>query len=279
MSVVDDDPFCEQAMWAALLNSNSTLFIKNPVAAVTGALMIPVGLVPTGKGPPLFMLCKAALCITGIGTAVFHSMSPAQASASGINYRLYDWLAITLMCANIILLYLSNLLARAGEAATVAVYVAAYLWMCFIITENDYMTYERHVGLMGSSGGRENFDTFMSLMLVGPLGVVLGYCLLFRFRAADTVYLWINLVPCVGCWVVNAYLCEAHPWTSMLHAVFHLLVAFLFLHAACLGVTLDEGWEYAPAFLLPRIHRKEPTKVHGGWSMRVGRCKYKGIGV
>jgi len=121
MPVVDDDPFCEQAMWAALLNSNSTLFIKNPVAAVTGALMIPIGLVPTGEGPPLFMLCKAALCITGIGTAVFHSMSPAQASASGINYRLYDWLAITLMCANIILLYLSNLLARAGEAATIAV--------------------------------------------------------------------------------------------------------------------------------------------------------------
>jgi hypothetical protein len=278
MPSIDDDPFCEQALWAVLLNSNSTLPVKNPVAAATGVLMVPLAFVPTGKGPPLFMLCKAALCITGVGTAIYHSISPEQADATGINHRLCDWLSMTLMCANVILLYLSNLLARAGEAVTTAAFFAAYLWMCFIITENDFMTYGHHGSIMGASGGRENFDTFMSLVLMAPMGVIMGYCLVFRFRAADTVYLWIALVLSMGCWVSNAYLCEEHLWTSMLHACFHLLAGFLFLHAACLGVALDEGWEFACAFL-PRISRKEPTKMRSCWSMRLGRHAYKSIGV
>jgi hypothetical protein len=241
--------------------------MKNPLCALTGLGMSVIGLLPHGwRVPPLFSMCQASLAVLGASTVLFHSLTPAQAGTLSLSYRLCDWFSMALLGCCMVSLYLSHLMPAGARVWALAV---VFLWMGAVVIENDSITFDRWMDSMGALGGRNDFDTVMSAVVLTPMAAVLGWALAARVPWRRAVWLWVWLGLSVALWLANAYGCKEAPSLFALHALYHLTVAMLIVQGACLGVSLDEGpWEVQHGFW-PMIRERGGEGAGGGAAVGV----------
>jgi hypothetical protein len=273
---IDDDPFCEQRFWMQYSGGAPVeewvVPMKNPICALTGFGMSVIGLLPHGwRVPPLFSMCQASLALLSASTVLFHSLTPSQAGTLSLSYRLCDWFSMALLGCCMDSLYLSHLVPAGARVWALAI---VFLWMGVVVIENDSITFDRWMDSMGAMGGRNDFDTVMSALVLVPMGVVLAWALVARVPWQRAVWLWVWLGLSIVLWLTNAYGCKEMNALFILHALYHVTVAMLIMQGACIGVGLDEArWEVqagfwpmirergveggggvvAPAALMPRI--------------------------
>jgi hypothetical protein len=58
--------------------------------------------------------------------------------------------------------------------------------------------------------------------------------------------LWALLGTSLLLWVLNVALCKQASWLAPLHALYHVVMAFALVHAACLGLVFSDArkWEF-----------------------------------
>jgi hypothetical protein len=122
---------------------------------------------------------------------------------------------------------------------------------------------------MGDAGSQGEYGTVLNALLLVPLGLVLLFASTYRFAWRDSRYLLLWLLISLTLWLFNAYLCRAHPWLSILHALYHVTIAYAFLVAACLGVSLDsKTWQFGwstwgwPLLRGLEVLRKQPPQSY-----------------
>lgn len=242
-----EDPFCEGVFWKEMHSEWS--MIRDPICSVTGGMMMVMGFIPNGgEVPVLFALCKASLALVGVGTVVFHALDEDQAYSVGINYRMCDWFSIAIMCTNVTALYISNQI-RQTELISISVYFTMYLWTSFLVLGIDSFTYGYWTSKLDVSGQQNNYDTVMNAVLLGPMVFVIIYTAVFHMHIMDTIYLWISFGINAGLWLLNTYLCPTNSWLFVFHAIYHVTMAYTFVYAACLGVSLDTAnWTVETGF-------------------------------
>jgi hypothetical protein len=265
------DPFCEKRFWAD--DQHKTPLISNPVSAVTGlVIMVMATFTQNIRNPtkqPIhatsvtsFYLCRASLGIVGAGTIVFHSIDDTQAQYSNFNFRMCDWVPIVLMCTNILVLYFTRFEKDACECTLTTTFVTMYLWTCVLVlavdsTTYDYLTIQLANSDTDGEDSQNIYGTIMNVVLLVPLGLTLAYASVFKFERWQNVWVWGMIALNLVLWVCNAYLCASNLWMSMFHAAYHATIAYTFLLAACLGMTLDDSWELAPFWKVwPMIQMK-----------------------
>ena len=233
--------------------------MKNPICSLTGVLMSVIGLLPHGRRvPPLFSLCQASLAVLGVGTVLFHSLTPDQAAEISLSYRMCDWFSMAMVGGCLVSLFLSHMV---PSEALVWVLTVVVLWMGAVIVENDALTYQRWVTTMTGSGGRNDFDTIMSVVLLAPMAFILLWAVLTRVAWRQAVWMWVWLGLTLILWLSNSYGCKDMPALFILHALYHVAAAMLIMQGACIGVGLDEArWEVQAGFW-PMIREKG---VEGG---------------
>ena len=251
-----DDPFCEAQLWKELGMANNK--IANPMGTTTAFLMLIMAFVnnfqknhhltsssyhhSSKKIPRLFVLCKASLALTGIGTIFFHAFKPEDMSHAHFNHGLCDWFPIIMLCSNILILYLDRLMPKCGirgEFGWVLLIAIIMIWIFVLVVGMDSDTNAYFSHQMGTAGSQGQYGTILNAVLLLPLALVLAYTCAYRFEFAHTKYLMVSLSLTVAMWLVDAYLCRQHPWLSVLHAIYHVTIAYSFIYAACLGVSLD----------------------------------------
>lgn len=251
---MSNDMFCESSFWRG---KGLTLGVADPVCMVTGVCMFLMpffnNVLGEGPVPPLFWLCKGTLGLVGIGTVFFHALTVEKARDLHLNHYLMDWLPITMMCNAILLLYLSNLLVLDERGWTVLL-IGLCVWSGGLAMLIDSDTKSYLDAQSGGAGGQSLYGTVLNVLLLLPLGAVLAYAGWYRFRFAQAWPLWAAITTVLLLWVLDAYLCQAHPELFLLHAVYHVVVAYAFLYSACLGVCLDERrWEFVRVGVWPHI--------------------------
>ena len=253
------DPFCEKRFWAD--DQHKRPAISNPVSACTGLVILLMATFTHNIRNPkqhripatsitAFYLCRASLGVVGAGTIVFHSIDDTQTQFDKLNFRMCDWLPIVLMCSNILVLYFTRFERDSCECTLTSTFILMYLWACVLVLAVDSTTYEYlTLELNDSSGGgaQNNYGTIMNVVLLVPLGFTLAYASAFHFKLWDSVWVWGMIKMNLVLWVCNAYLCASNLWMSMFHAIYHATIAYTFLLAACLGMTLDGQWVLVPA--------------------------------
>lgn len=269
MSVVD--PFCEKRFWTD--DQHKRPAISNPVSACTGLVILLMATFtrnirrsPTQHHIPAtsitaFYLCRASLGVVGAGTIVFHSIDDTQTQFDKFNFRMCDWLPIVLMCANILVLYFTRFERDACECTLTSTFILMYLWACVLVLAVDSATYDYlTLELHDPNGGSQSvYGTIMNVVLLAPLGFTLAYASMFFFSKWHSAWVWGMIALNLVLWVCNAYLCATNLWMSMFHAVYHATIAYTFLLAACLGMTLDKQWQLVPAgWVWPMIEMVPP---------------------
>jgi hypothetical protein len=267
MNVTDTDPvfegdfFCEQKFWHKY---NTDTHITHPMSALTGIIMIFIPLAPNiiiDKAyhfhdfiPRQFQLCKSTLALTGVGTIIFHSISADQSRSWHLNYHMCDWLPITLMGNSIIVLYLSNLFDM-NETCWTILFFAICLWSSGLAVAMDSDTENHFSNSMGNWDDQKQYGTILNVLLLVPLGVTLAYACFTKVRPLQ------NAVPLLGAilvvlvlWISNAYFCQEVPELASFHAIYHIVISYVFIYAACIGVSLDNQWEFAPRWVHWKIH-------------------------
>ena len=102
---------------------------------------------------------------------------------------------------------------------------------------------------MTTSGNRNDFDTIMSVVLLVPMAGVLLWALISRNLWQKVIWMWVWLGLTVIAWVLNSYKCKDIPSLFILHALFHITAAMLIIHAASIGVGLDDlKWDVELGF-------------------------------
>ena len=80
--------------------------------------------------------------------------------------------------------------------------------------------------------------------------------------------LWALLGTSLLLWVLNVALCKQASWLAPLHALYHVVMAFALVHAACLGLVFsDAGWEFRFSegfFWMLCVHKIEDECDKGG---------------
>jgi len=283
------DPFCEKAFWA---NNHNNIdknmqgfsgFMTNPMCAITGALIFFMVIFssnidhkndstvkPCGGGGDftLFALCRASLALVGAGTVVFHSMDD-QTGIKAFNFRMCDRMPIVLMCTNIFLLYFTKLHVNMSGYTLSLCFLLVYLYMSGLILAVDSATYE-HLTLklnhpINNSDNPQNvYETYMNVALLCPVGAILAYAMKYHPESYSYfVSLWLMIGGNLVMWALNAYLCRAHTVMFVLHAVYHVTIAYTFLFAACVGMTFDGGWDLRMyAFCWPVVVKKENNQTN-----------------
>jgi len=266
------DPFCEKRFWS---DRQQSMPISNPVSAVTGLVILVIATCTRNISNPAklpipstsvasFYLCRASLGIVGAGTIVFHSIDDTQSQFSNFNFRMCDWLPIVLMCTNILVLYFTRFDRDACECTLTTAFVLMYLWTCVLVlavdsTTYDYLTIELANTDTDGEDSQNKYGTIMNVVLLVPLGCTLAYASAFKFERWHSAWVWGMIALNLVLWVCNAYLCASNLWMSMFHAVYHATIAYTFLLAACLGMTIDKSWELAPFWKFwPMIQMKPP---------------------
>jgi hypothetical protein len=240
-----DDPFCEAEFWG-------TDAIFNPMGTATAFLMIFMAFVnnfekATSHIPRLFLVCKGALAVTGMGTVFFHATSPATMANAHINHGLCDWFPIILLCSNILILYLSQLLSTrdSTECGWVVLLTGVLVWVFVLVVGMDSDTNAHFSAELGTSGEQGQYGTILNVALLVPLALVLAYAGRYRLPWRYFRGLVIALAISVTLWLLNAYLCRQFLWLSVFHAIYHVTIAYAFLYAACLGVAIDDKqWRF-----------------------------------
>jgi hypothetical protein len=240
----NDDPFCEGALW----HYNTPTYFYQPIGTITGILMLAIALVNNiadGKGeyPRFLILCKAALALVSVGTAIYHATAPSTLAKIHINHGLADWAPIVLMCTNILILYLFQLLKInkwiKSERVGMAVFILVLAWGFVLIMaiDSDTATY--------FTQKKSDYGDWINALLLIPMALVLTWALAFHIPWTDSKYLVVSLLVSAGIWVISNFGCKQWPWLAVGHVIYHLTIAYGFMHAICLGVAMDhELWTF-----------------------------------
>jgi hypothetical protein len=241
------DPFCEKEFWKSVETNPANL--TNPLCALTGVCMTIMALCTRNiventshpSSTALFILCKASLALVGVGTVIFHLVDD-QSNMKALNFRMADRLSMVLMCTNIFMLFFFKLFSQLSEFLSTALLFIIYAYMCTQVLLVDSAPYELFtLKLQGDGGGRQNvYETYVNAPMLAPLAVIL-LCALYRGTRLICAT-WLLIIFNLGLWLPNAYLCRETPILFVLHAVFHVTIAYTFLFAACVGMTLDGEW-------------------------------------
>jgi len=257
MAQTQTDPFCESSFWSSM--GHHTHPIKNPLSMATGALMLIIPVLfnnihcpyHTQELPIFLLIAKASLALTGAGTVYFHAVYPDQAESEHfINYQLCDWAPIAIMCTHILVLYLRALTKdKLGERWLTLLLLAVYVWCLMLILGMDSSTEKYWRSKLDSENQASTYGTILNAVLLIPLAIVLFYCTITKFKWQDASYLWYSIIISATIWLLNAYTCKDYPWTSVFHAIYHVIISYSFLYAACLGITLEsdldmESWTF-----------------------------------
>ena len=236
------DKWCEERFWLSV--GVDTHGWANPFCALTGLLMSVMAVVPstyeTKPLPPLFLLCKATLFYVGLGTAFYHSVTFADAASWYLNLNMFDWQPIICMCSTILVLYLSH--DAISEPVGMGAFLAIQLWGCFLVVGDDTSTYSHWASALSATSGQDQYGSIQVVVLMLPLCVVLLAYSLTTLREAS-IPVWIGIVVSGGMWLLDSYLCERYLWMMFFHAMYHVGMAYVFLYASCLGVTLGDEWQ------------------------------------
>ena len=259
-----DDPFCEAQFWEENGLANTGI-IANPMGTATAFLMIAIACVNNyqqdddysyriqhknknkNKISRLFLMCKASLALTGIGTIFFHSMKPQLMADAHLNHGLCDWFPITLLCSNILILYFDRLIIitkhnkRWRENIWLAVLLLVMIWVFVLVVGMDSDTDAYYADQMGSAGNQGQYGTLLNALLLVPLALTLAYASFYHFEWRHSKYLALGLSLTLILWLINAYLCKQHPWLSLFHAIYHVTIAYSFIYAACLGIAIEKS--------------------------------------
>jgi len=251
-TVVGNDPFCEHIFWRSV---GVRPFVANPVGMVTGFFMFVQGVIPNVRVggdrsrvhyhpslPGVFYLCKAELACVGIGTVLFHALSDGDAAWWHVNDGMMDWVPIVLMTNAVMALYLCGLL-DAGECLMGVVFFFVCLWSCVLIVVMDSGTRDYYSGLYG---GQDTYGAVFNAALLVPLCLTLAWAGATRIQLGEGVaWFWVGIGVNIALWGANTYGCHAVPALFVLHCVYHVTIAWVFVFAACLGVCLDrERWRF-----------------------------------
>ena len=243
----DGDFFCEQRLWRKYDVNPAA---ADPVCMTTGIFMMLMPFIPNARPhqqrlPVQFHMCKAALALVGFGTIIFHYFSAEHARRVHVNYQLCDWLPITLMASSIIVLYFCNLFPRLTETQWTVLLFSVLVWSSALAILMDTDTRDYYTAATGSAGDQNTYGTALNLALLLPLSLTLMYaCWANGHHLRDIWPLWASLAVVLFLWVSNAYACADTPELSMFHAAYHIVVAYAFVYAACLGVCADSAhWE------------------------------------
>ena len=248
----------------------------------------------------LFALCRASLAIVGAGTVVFHSMDDQTAGIQAFNFRMCDRMPIVLMCTNIFMLYFTKLHVNLSGYTLSICFFFMYLYMCGLVLAVDTSTYE-YLTLEWNKNNNDNnndnnnnsgdgsssrsssssttttqqqqnvYETFMNLILLSPVGMILVYATVSLYYCTEYIYylisIWLMICGNLVIWALNAYLCRTWKWLFILHAVYHVTIAYTFLFATCVGMTFDGDWEiYLYKYCWPVVIKKKAVilKITGG---------------
>ena len=266
------DPFCEAEFWN---NEATTLF--NPVCTATACIMIIMAFIPnfdapTDQIPKLFLLCKSSLAITGVGTVLYHGISPTTMANGHINHALCDWFPILLLCSNILIMYLIQLCyLPTGENGWVMFLTLILSWVFVLVVAMDSETNTHFSNQLGGSE-QGDYGTFLNVGLLTPLAITLCYAARYHMHWKNVKYLLGSLGLSVTLWLINAYLCRQYLWLFIFHAIYHITIAYAFLIAACLGVTISGNtwrFEFSPCgwpTILPAYNQVSVWIEDNTWS-------------
>jgi hypothetical protein len=278
------DPFCEKAFWA---EQKIDVYFTNPVCAASGVIMVFMALGSrslTDNSTEMFptlsitilSLCRGALAIVGIGTAVFHLMDD-QTHVPGFNFRMCDRMPIILMCSNVFLLYFVKLLPSVGERVLTIFYFLMYIYIGGLLLAVDSSTYE-YLTLKRNDppdSPQSSYEGYMNIALLAPLGVILFIAMRYKFTGRQTVWILVQIVFSLGIWCIDAYLCRQYTWLFVLHAVYHVTIAYTFLYAACLAMTFDGEWEMEEDSWWPMVKQVEKNNKPMKCGFRMSPCDIK----
>lgn len=274
MSVID--PFCEKRFWE--IDQNVKTHITNPVSAGTGLIILLMAVCTTniempstqapitGQSITAFHLCKASLGIVGAGTVIFHSIDDTMPEFTDLNASMCDWLPIVLMCTNIMVLYISRFERHASERRSLLIYTPMYGWACVLILAMDSRTHESMTRRWHNPNDAQNtYGTLLNIALLVPLGITLTIASYYHLERRHSMHIWGCVAVNIALWVGNAYGCSDTLWLSMLHALYHVTIAYTFLCAACAGMTIDGAWAidfrlYAWPMIRPRMEEHDPSE-------------------
>jgi hypothetical protein len=256
------DPFCEKRFWESHEHTRN-LPITNPVSAATGFVILCMAMFTSNirqkedspkmmRAPVIiFYLCRASLSMVGAGTMVFHSLDDTKTEYKDLNFRMCDWLPIVLMCTNIIVLYISKFEQYASECCLSIMFTAMYIWTCILILAVDSTTYTSlTLKWHDPKNSQSVYGTVMNVVLLAPLGITLATASFKHFTYTQSVRIWGCIALNLALWIGNAYGCSDNLWLSMFHAVYHVTIAYTFLYAACLGMTIDKKWKLDHIFYI-----------------------------
>lgn len=155
-----------------------------------------------------------------------------------VNLDLFNWLPLILVASSLVLLYVHDGAMRRSRFQ-LGWYVAVGVWALALIICMDSSTYA-HMDDRGVDWGY-----ILNGLLLAPLFGVLVYSTWTRlgWRA---LHLWMLLAAAAALWGANVAACERGVYAlAPLHALYHLVMAVAMVHAACLGLLLQEdgeGW-------------------------------------
>lgn len=277
------DPFCERRFWEN--DRHQKLPITNPVSAGTGLLIMFMAICTTnidksGSGATItrasittFHLCRASLGIVGAGTVVFHSIDDTMDDYKALNFRMCDWMPIVLMCTNIMVLYISKFEKEASECCLAVAFISMYIWTSVLILAVDSRTYEYlTLKLHGADNAQNVYGTIMNVVLLVPLGITLAFASCYHFEKRLWIHIWGCIAVNLALWIGNAYGCKDTLWLSMLHAIYHVTIAYTFLCAACMGMTIDGAWGVRFVwYVWPMIWLEEENNVEAKNKPQAGK--------
>ena len=249
------DPFCEKQFWNT--TNINTGGLTNPLCALTGLFMTVMAIYPRSIITDshelditlslfLFILCKASLAVVGVGTLFFH-LYDDQSDVKEFNFRMADRFTMVLMCMDIFILYFVKLFPKFSEKFLTIFFFCMYVYVSCIVLAVDSRTYEYFTLQWkdNQNGGQNVYETSMNAPMLLPLAFVLAAALYYKEGIARQRVAWtVVLISInVAMWLGNSYGCRNLPVLFVFHALFHILIAYTFVFAACVGMTLDGEWD------------------------------------
>ena len=264
------DMFCEQRFWSKY---NISVAAADPVCMSTGVCMVLMPLIPNvivskqrcrfhEHIPIQFQLCKSTLALVGVGTIIFHYFTDQRARDWHLNHHMYDWMPITMMGNAIIILYCSAIFDLSEMGWTLA-FLVACLWSYGLAMFMDTDTENYYSSVLGQAGEQNMYGTILNLVLLAPMTITLVstyFCGL--FKQTYTWPLWTSILIVLGLWLPSSYACVEMPELSMLHALYHVVISYAFIYAACLGVSMDaDNWRLTLVYIIwPELEHVDTTK-------------------
>lgn len=231
---------CESLFWQSRGMASS--LVDEPVAAVTGLLMIPFGVFGDGglagdPGQPLpLCMVRAGLVFVGLGTVAYHVITDAMEDWLA-NRNMYDAVTMAVLTSSLFCLYWDEWL---GVRHKLLAVFLAFGFVIFWVILNDWGL-NRHL----REKLAEQQVSLSNAVLFPPWLVMNGYVLwrvVSFYGFAHSLHahfpLWTALLVGVVCWAVYETACPYAYGLFFLHAVWHVLIAYSVMYAGILGVVV-----------------------------------------